>query len=91
MNVLSMATAVLVVVAVIILSIIGAVVMIWNHFRRQARRLGYPSMGAYLGAAPCSDEEKRDAVDLALKGMVMCLLGLVFPPLLLIGSFPPRI
>ena len=27
----------------------------------------------------------REAVDLALKGMVICLLGLLFPPFLLIG------
>ncbi len=55
---------------------------------RRARRAGYPSLGAYLRATPRSDEEKRDAVDLGLKGLVVCLLGLLFPPLLLIGIFP---
>jgi len=84
----SMATVILGVAAVIILSIIGVAVMVWKSFQRKARRLGYSSLGAYLKAAPRSDEEKRDAVDLALKGLVMCLLGLVFPPLLLIGPFP---
>ena len=33
-------------------------------------------------------EEKQDAVDLALKGLVVCVLGLLFPPLLLVGVFP---
>ncbi|MEN8375061.1 MAG: hypothetical protein ABFS34_06375 [Gemmatimonadota bacterium] len=63
-------------------------VSVSNRLRRKATRMGYPSVGSYLRAAPRSDEEKRDAVDLALKGLVICLLGLVFPPLLLIGPFP---
>ncbi len=69
-------------------AILISVRMLWIKFRRQVRRLGYPSPGAYLRAAPRSDEEKRDAVNLALKGLVICLLGLVFPPFLLIGVFP---
>jgi hypothetical protein len=56
--------------------------------RRQARHAGYPSLGAYLGAAPKTDEEKRAAADLALKGVVICALGLLFGPLLLVGLFP---
>ncbi len=81
------AGALLGVVAVI--AFIGAAVMVWRMtYRRQARRAGYASVGDYLRAAPRSDEEKRDAVDLALKGLVICLLGLLFPPLLLIGLFP---
>ena len=56
--------------------------------RRKALRLGYPSVGEYLRAAPRSDEEKRDAVSFALTGMVLCMLGLIFPPFLLIGLLP---
>ena len=70
-----------------ILLIVGAV-KLRNTFQRQALRFGYPSLGAYLRAAPCSDEEKRAAVSLALSGLVLCLLGLVFPPFLLFGLFP---
>lgn len=72
-------------------AVIGAVVVLWmilGRQRRNARLAGYPSLGAYLRAAPRTDEEKRDAVDLALKGLVLCLLGLLFSPLLLIGLFP---
>ena len=74
-------------VAAAILLLVVAV-KLRNHFRRKTRRLGYPSLGAYLRAAPRTDEEKRDAVSLALTGLVLCLLGLIFPPFLLIGLFP---
>jgi hypothetical protein len=55
---------------------------------RRARRFGYASARAYLRAAPRSDEEKRDAADLALKGLVFCVLGLLFAPFVLIGLIP---
>ena len=70
---------------------VGAIVLVpWLllKMQRQARDFGYPSIGAYLRAAPRNDEEKRDATDLALKGLVICMLGLLFPPLLLVGLFP---
>ena len=70
---------------------VGAVVMVGRILARQRRNAqvaGYGSLGAYLRAAPRTDEEKRDAVDLALKGLVLCLLGLLFAPLLLIGLLP---
>lgn len=66
----------------------GLALLFISHFRKQARRLGYHSMGEYLGAVPITDEQKRDAVSLALKGVVTCILGLLFPPFLLIGLFP---
>lgn len=55
---------------------------------RRARRLGYRSVGAYLRAAPRTDEEKRDAVNLAMKGLVIALLGVIFAPIVLIGLVP---
>lgn len=55
---------------------------------RRARRFGYESTRAYLRAAPRSDAETRDAADLALKGLVTCLLGVILPPLILIGLAP---
>lgn len=80
-----------VVLAGLAATVIGAaalIVMLLSRQRRNARLAGYPSLGAYLRAAPRTDEEKRDAVDLALKGLVLCLLGLLFAPLLLVGLFP---
>lgn len=57
-------------------------------YRRKALDGGYASLGDYLRAAPRDDGEKKEAVDLLLKGIVVCLLGLIFPPLLLLGVFP---
>jgi hypothetical protein len=71
-----------------VLAVPVAIVMFGVLVRRRAKRFRYPSTGAYLRAAPGSDEEKRDAVDLALRGLVFCVLGLIFPPLILVGLVP---
>jgi len=63
-------------------------VFIVRGLRRNAAAAGYPGVGAYLRAVPRNDEEKRQAVDLALKGAVLCALSLFFPPLILVGVFP---
>lgn len=62
--------------------------MVLRPHLRASRRFGFDSLGDYLGAAPVTDEEKRDAVDLTLKGVVVCLLGLLFAPLILVGLVP---
>ena len=59
-----------------------------RKLRRNAAAAGYPGVFAYLRAVPRNDEEKRQAVDLTLKGVVMCVLGLFFPPMILIGVVP---
>lgn len=73
------------VVPLIGLAMIGVLIMAAG---KRARRLGYGSTREYLRAAPRTDEEKRDAVDLALKGLAFCVLGLLFPPFVLAGLFP---
>jgi hypothetical protein len=81
----------LVILGGILSLILGAVILAISLFRtvrRQARAAGYSSTRAYLRAAPQTDQEKRDAADLALKGLAICFLGLMFPPLLLVGLFP---
>ena len=79
----------LVLFVVIPLVIVALVVAVFRALsRRRAKRLGYQSTGAYLRAAPRTDEEKRDAADMALKGLVICILGAVFPPFILIGLVP---
>jgi len=65
-----------------------AIVMFVAMVRRRAKEFGYASTGAYLQAAPRSDAEKRDAADLVLKGLVFCMLGLIFAPLVLVGLVP---
>lgn len=78
--------AVSIVLLLALLALVAWVVL--RPHLRASRRFGYDSMGDYLRAAPVTDEEKRDAVDLTLKGVVVCLLGLLFPPLILIGLVP---
>ncbi len=67
---------------------LGGIVLFPVSLARRAKRFGYPSTSAYLRAAPRSDAEKRDAADLALKGLVFCVLGLLFGPFVLIGLIP---
>lgn len=57
-------------------------------YRQSARAKGYASLTDYLRATPRTDAEKREAVDMAMQGVVLCVLGIVFPPLMLIGIFP---
>lgn len=59
--------------------------LIW---RGRLRRRGYPGLRAYLRELPRTDEEKLDAVDLTLKGAMLCLLGLLFPPIIILGLVP---
>ena len=56
--------------------------------QRRAREFGYRSTREYLRAAPRSDAERRDAVDLALKGLVLTMLGIVISPLVFVGLIP---
>jgi hypothetical protein len=72
----------------IILIIPAGIALVVLRLRRRAKRFNYPTTGAYLRAAPRSDAERQDAADLALKGVVFCLLGLLFPPLVLVGLVP---
>jgi hypothetical protein len=74
---------------VMLVIVIPAVVITYRtYFGNRAFRFGYKSRSEYLQAVPRSDDEKQDAIDQACKGLVVCLLGLMFPPLLLIGLFP---
>ena len=69
------------------LPLCGAVLFATTLARR-ARRFGYPGVRPYLRAVPASDDEKRDAADLTMKGLAFCALGVLFSPLVLIGIVP---
>jgi ABC-type Fe3+ transport system permease subunit len=60
-------------------------VLIRRRVRRRAERLGYAGILPYLRATPKNDEEKRDAVNLFVMGMVLCFLGILFHPLAILG------
>jgi uncharacterized membrane protein len=55
---------------------------------RRIAQFGHTSRWEYLQAVPRSDAEKKDAADLALRGLVLCILGVVFSPLVFIGLVP---
>ena len=61
---------------------------ILKKWRHKAELAGYSSLSDYLRATPQNDAERKEAVDLALKGLVMLTIGFIFPPLLLIAIFP---
>jgi hypothetical protein len=85
---LTLFSAVLIVGIVIAAIAVCIAVLVVRKLRRDAKSAGYDSVGAYLKSPPRSDREKRGAIDLGLKELVICLLGLIFPPFLLIGIFP---
>ena len=84
MFVMVAATVTFLVLAVFAVFVFRAV----QDHRAKARARGYTTLGAYLRAAPRNDAEKREAVDMAMQGVVLCVLGLAFPPLLIVGIFP---
>src|SRR5262245_38277631 len=65
-----------------------ATVLLFRTLKRRAREQGHAGVRDYLRASPRTDDEKRDAADLALKGLVLCLLGFIFPPAMLFGLIP---
>src|SRR6516225_4981783 len=74
---------------VAVLGILLAVILaIRRRLRRRADKFGYRGIFAYFRAVPHDDAETLDAVNLALQGVVLCLLGVAFFPLMLIGVFP---
>ena len=81
----------LLILSFVFVPLVVAVVLAWRGFRGQrglVKAGGHASLMEYLRAAPQTDAEKRAAVDLALKGLVICLLGLLMPPLLIVGILP---
>ena len=73
----------------IFVSVIALIVWIGRTLLgKRAQTLGFPTVRSYLYAVPSSDAEKEDAVDLALKGLVISSLGILFAPFLFIGLTP---
>ena len=62
-------------------------ILVWRQVRRRGQKY-VPGLRAYLRELPMTEEEKLDAVELTLKGVAICVLGLLFPPLVLIGLVP---
>ena len=67
-------------VALGIVLVLGVLVGLAFRFYRGRRHL--------LEKVPVTDREKREAVELTLRGVMFCVLGLLFPPLVLLGLVP---
>jgi len=69
------------------------VLLVWSliavsRTRRRARQAGFKRISDYMLAAPRNDREKQEAVNMAFRGLALCLVGIVFAPLLLLGVVP---
>ena len=74
----------LIVLVLLIAAIVLSVLIV--RWRRRVMRAGKRGLMAYLRDVPRTDVEKRDALDLVLRGAVIFLIGLVAKPLLIIGA-----
>ncbi len=74
----------LIILVLLLMAVVLIVLLV--RWRRRVRRSGYRGLHAYLSAVPRTDIEKRDALDLTLRGLVICLVGIIFWPLLIIGG-----
>ncbi len=72
-------------VIVVLLGFFLVPLLIW---RRRVRRRGYSGLMVYLRELPQTEEGRLDAVELTLKGVVICILGLLFPPIIVFGVVP---
>jgi hypothetical protein len=69
------------------------IVLVWSlvaigRTRQRARQAGFKGIRDYMLAVPRNDREKREAVNMAFRGLALCLIGIVLTPLLLLG-LPP--
>ena len=72
-------------VIVVLLGFFLVPLLIW---RRRVRRRGYSGLMVYLRELPQTEEGRLDAVELTLMGVVICILGLLFPPIIVFGVVP---
>ncbi len=63
------------------------VVLLLVRWRPRILRAGYPGLYAFLHCVPRTDAQKRDALDLTLRGLVLFIVGAVLQPLWVIGAF----
>lgn len=81
-------TAITIFVVVLVVLTAGVVAAYTRYYGKRATRYGYSSRATYMRAVPQTDQEKHEAVDQAFLGLAICLLGLMLPPLLLVGILP---
>ena len=67
-------------VALGIFLVLGVLIALWLRYNRGRRQI--------LEKVPVTDREKQEAVELTLRGVMFCVLGLLFPPLVILGLVP---
>ena len=75
----------IVVVLALLLVAVWLVILLIRRLRRRAGGMGYSGILTYLRATPKSDDEKRDAVNMFVLGLLLCGLGIFFHPLAIVG------
>ena len=75
------------VLVLLFIVLILSLVAVWRT-RQKAQRAGFRSVGDYMRAAPRTDAEKKEAVSMMMRGVALCLLGMVFAPFALLGVVP---
>jgi hypothetical protein len=76
------------VILALVFAVLGwSVLAVWRTSQK-AERLGYRGIREYMRAAPRTDAEKKDAVNMTMRGAALCLLGIVFAPFVLLGVVP---
>jgi hypothetical protein len=78
----------LLLIAVFLVVFLGLPLVPFLIWRGRVRRRGYPGLMAYLRELPQTEEQRLDAVELTLKGAAICMLGLLFPPIVVYGLVP---
>jgi Ca2+/Na+ antiporter len=73
--------------------LILVLLLVWSlialaRTHQRAREAGFKRISDYMLAVPRNDREKREAVNMAFRGLALCLVGIVFTPLLLLGVPP---
>ena len=82
------ATGVMLILLTFTAVVLGAIWLGRVILLKRARAVGYEAVLVYLRAVPDTDAQRLDAVDLALKGVVVTVLGVIFPPLTIVGLVP---
>jgi hypothetical protein len=75
-------------VGVLLALFVGMPLLVLHVWRTRVQRRGYPGLKAYLLEVPQTEQQKLDAIELTLKGSVICILAVIFPVLVVIGLVP---
>lgn len=65
--------------------IVGLLLLLRVRWRPRLLLAGYPGLMGYLRCVPRTDAQKRDALDLVMRGVVVFFIGLALPPLFIVG------